>query len=1004
MNEVDQERSLRDFSAKNPTLAEILEQLLHADDQTDSFLASPMASLESKFGDSDTSDETELFGSVEKPNEAIPSHIGEYRVLQRIGEGGHGEVFMAEQRKPIRRKVAVKLIKRGMESKDILARFEAERQALAMMQHPSIANVMDAGTTDENRPFFVMELVHGAPIDEFCLENRLSLRERLELFCQVCSAVHHAHRKGIIHRDLKPANVMVTTDSGKPLAKVIDFGIAKAVNVVLTEKTMFTQYGQIVGTLEYMSPEQATMSQNSSDVRSDVYSLGVILYVLLTGQTPISKNDLLRNGVLGLRDSLDQIAPPTPSLRLTGERQAKRWVDQMDDVDDWRRSIQGDLDWITMKSLAKRADERYDSASELEDDVRRFLEDETVLARPPSMIYRTRKFMQRHRTFAIVSLVSFAAILVSIFAIVAGYIKAKKGLDDAQVARTELANANGELTKALVTAESEKDRADRTTKELATILQREMLESAWEMALDGEGQKARNQLKSIANRQDSASWQLAMAASQQLQNPALRPETAGAIRALKVDHDLGLIGLVTNNSSLEVWDIWNRTQVVSHALASDLYAAIAFSGSRKYALVAGSGCVNLIELKTGDIKASLRQQLGGTRDIAFDSESRTWLLTTGANYLLCIDEGCTEILNQVRLPDRVSEIWIDQHPTNQIACLIAALNGDCYYVPNLYDETAGSESESEPRVTKIARFRRMLGDASFAEDLISMVSLSGERVQLGREQLNVLIDEARRGNTDHGGADNPPTVKIDSADGLMSDLADVELAGDIIFAGNRRGELVTLESSKLDPTIVDQFLPAIESLTYVENRSDVGLPEVIVVVHFNGRIKLLPVTEYRTQLRLRDQLRNATDGQLIGDSTQAVTAHADGSIKVWNTTDGASIARFDAHTGEAFCVSVDHSQTQVASFGSDWKLSVFDLRTHSQTFAVTGGLGVRPVVFSHSGKLIAGMPNSQNSDNLIEGTFDIWDLETESVRTRLVGHSNWIGQMQFSSCKKPDLI
>ena len=330
----------------------------------------------------------ELPAVSEKPGNTI----GRYKLLQQIGEGGMGVVYMAEQNKPVQRKVALKIIKPGMDSRQVIARFEAERQALAMMDHNNIARVLDAGATDSGRPFFVMELVRGVPITRYCDENKLETRQRLELFSEVCQAVQHAHQKGIIHRDLKPSNVLVTLYDGNPVPKVIDFGVAKATSRKLTERTMFTQFGQMVGTLEYMSPEQAEMSGLDVDTRSDIYSLGVLLYELLTGSTPLDRKRLKEAAFEEIQRMIREEEPPRPSTRLsTTENLAS--VSAQRGVEPRKLSmlLRGDLDWIVMKSLEKDRTRRYESASSFAADVQRYLTDEPVEACPPSAGYKLPK-------------------------------------------------------------------------------------------------------------------------------------------------------------------------------------------------------------------------------------------------------------------------------------------------------------------------------------------------------------------------------------------------------------------------------------------------------------------------------------------------------------------------------------------------------------------------------------------------------------------------------------
>ncbi|MCA9199668.1 MAG: serine/threonine protein kinase, partial [Planctomycetales bacterium] len=327
---------------QDSVLRQEVELLITAQQAPDSFLQQPVMDTTST--------------SASDVEEREGSQIGRYKLLEKLGEGGFGLVFMAEQTSPVRRRVALKIIKPGMDSKEVVARFEAERQALAMMDHPNIAKVLDAGTTETGRPYFVMELVKGASITEYCDTNRLGTRGRLELFQQVCRAIQHAHQKGVIHRDLKPNNVMVTLHDGVPVPKVIDFGVSKALSQPLTEKTLFTRYGQIVGTPQYMSPEQAEMSGLDLDTRSDVYSLGVLLYELLTGHPPFDADTLREAGFDGMRRIIREQEPLKPSTALsTLKNNAATLVATKRSLQPHalRQSVAGDLDWIVMKCLEK---------------------------------------------------------------------------------------------------------------------------------------------------------------------------------------------------------------------------------------------------------------------------------------------------------------------------------------------------------------------------------------------------------------------------------------------------------------------------------------------------------------------------------------------------------------------------------------------------------------------------------------------------------------------------
>jgi serine/threonine protein kinase len=359
------------------------------------------------------------------PTERQGDAIGPYKLLRQLGEGGFGTVYLAEQSRPVRRRVALKLIKPGMDSREIIARFEAERQALAMMDHPHIAKVHDAGTTASGRPYFVMEFVEGMPITGFCASAGLDTKGRLELFTDVCAAVRHAHQKGIIHRDLKPANILVSVHDGQPVVKVIDFGIAKAIGAEASGNTRFTQLGRMIGTPQYMSPEQAELHPLAVDTRSDIYSLGVVLYELLTGTTPLDPGRIRSVPDGEIRRLIQEAVPPRPSSRLASSSS---------------RALRGDLDWIVLKALEKDPERRYESAGALAEDLLRYLQHKPVEARPPSMAYLVRRFARRHRGPVAAGAALLGALLL-------GAVGTSIGMKRALDATAELMSKNRELDR-----------------------------------------------------------------------------------------------------------------------------------------------------------------------------------------------------------------------------------------------------------------------------------------------------------------------------------------------------------------------------------------------------------------------------------------------------------------------------------------------------------------------------------------------------------------------------
>jgi serine/threonine protein kinase/tetratricopeptide (TPR) repeat protein/WD40 repeat protein len=559
------------------------------------------------------------------PAERPGTLIGPYKLLEQIGEGGMGVVYMADQQTPVRRRVALKIIKAGMDTRQVIARFEAERQALALMDHSNIARVFDAGSTDLGRPYFVMELVRGISITEYCDQNNLSVHERLALFVQVCHAVQHAHQKGIIHRDLKPSNVLVTVNDGRPIPKVIDFGVAKATNQQLTEKTLFTAFASMVGTPLYMSPEQAEMSSLDVDTRSDIYSLGVLLYELLTGTTPFDQTRLRAAAYAEMVRIIREEEPPRPSTRIStlGETRASTAAHRQIDPHRLSQLLKGDLDWIAMKSLEKDRTRRYETANDLAADILRHLNDQPVEACPPSAAYRIRKFVRRNRLKVVVAATVIISLIGGIAASTLGFVRATRAERAVLQQNDKLAEERDRAVNAESDAQQQKLNAERET-------QRAQLQSAQSIIGHGDGLTSAGEFRSAY-----AQYAKAELALKRLDSPLARL-------------DLSLVRLYRESPP----PLWTATLA-----GGDIRAWIVVTARNEIIAACGDDRFHVVNILTGE-SVRVFGDARGVRNIAVvSSPEGALLIASGIDFVRVIDPVSGAVLREA--PDsRASQFCV----------------------------------------------------------------------------------------------------------------------------------------------------------------------------------------------------------------------------------------------------------------------------------------------------------------------------------------------------------
>jgi WD40 repeat protein/serine/threonine protein kinase len=858
--------------------------------------------------------------------------IGSYKLLEQIGEGGFGIVFMAEQQHPVRRKVAVKVIKPGMDSKQIIARFEAERQALAMMDHQNIARVLDAGTADSGRPYFVMELVRGVPVTQFCDDNQLPLSERLKLFVAVCQAVQHAHQKGIIHRDLKPSNVLVTLDDGTPLGKVIDFGIAKALGQErLTDKTLFTGFAQMLGTPLYMSPEQAEMSRLAADTRTDIYSLGVLLYELLTGTTPFDKERLKGASYDEIRRIIRDEEPAKPSKKISTLGQAATTISANRKTEPRRLSqlFRGELDWIVMKALEKDRNRRYETASSFAADVQRYLHDEPVQACPPSALYKFRKLVRRNKR--VVAMASFAAAVLVV-----------------GVAALAVSNVR-----------------------IGRVLKRERLNSYYQRIVLAEQAWSANNLLRMQQQLDDCpeelrGWEWHYLRRLRYRNlPPLRHEASVSDAAFS--RDGRQVASVDRKGVVKVWDIQTGREVLRIQAHDKPADCVAFSPDG-HSLATGSQdkTIKIWDVATRQRIRILQGHQSVIHSVAFSPDGRHLASASGGGG-----------------PDRTVKVW-DVATEQELLTLKGHQDGvmQVAFSPDgrrlasasedrtvkLWDSQTGQELQTFRGHTLV------VWGVAFSPDGQRLASVAGAHSKMGTGEAKVWDVRTGEEVLTLGGHTTLVLGVAFSPDGRRLATSGLDKDVKLWDATNGR-EILTLRGPRLSWNPRVAFSPDGTRLVCAGRDHRVWIWDATPLGDIVGE-------EVRT-LRHEGGVRSVA---FCPDGKCLATAGEDDRVRIWDLPSGRELHRLDGQSGMRVHLAFSRQGKFLALGGK--QLTVWDTTTWKEV--LTRPTGSYAVAFGPDERLLAS--GSPNPSFLVR----VWDVATSQERHTLPGHTWGILEVAFS--------